>query len=118
MSIQKRTIRVSRLRLAIGLLLSAAVVLWGAYRDMHTPVVRPAGRVAVPAGGRWADPGRISHAHEGWLAVRAFEDWLDSLRRDPAGRKVYDSLLRMRPGLPDSARRAGQFFLSQENKTK
>jgi hypothetical protein len=38
------------------------------------------------------------------VARENFGPWLDSLRRDPAGGKALDSLLRARPGLADSLR--------------
>jgi len=36
------------------------------------------------------------------VGIQKFRSWLDSLRADTAGRKVYDSILQQRPGLLDS----------------
>jgi hypothetical protein len=36
--------------------------------------------------------------------VQEFRSWLDSLQKDTAGRKIYDSIRRERPGLLDSLR--------------
>jgi hypothetical protein len=44
------------------------------------------------------------------LAIRAFEHWMDSLSKDGAGRRTYDSIIRQRPGLMDSARQAEAFY--------
>lgn len=36
--------------------------------------------------------------------------YLDSLAGDPHGEKIYDSLIKARPGLPDSLRRAESYY--------
>jgi hypothetical protein len=36
--------------------------------------------------------------------IGKFRSWLDSLQADTTGRKIYDSILRQRPGLLDSLR--------------
>jgi hypothetical protein len=38
------------------------------------------------------------------IGVQKFRSWLDSLQKDTAGRKIYDSIRRERPGLLDSLR--------------
>lgn len=42
--------------------------------------------------------------------IRAFEHRMDSLRQDSLGRKEYDSICRVRPGLLDSARAAEAYY--------
>jgi len=54
--------------------------------DSILPSIRPA-----------ADPSSLE-------SIRNFRSWLDSLRADTAGRRIYDSIQRQRPGLLDSLR--------------
>ena len=44
------------------------------------------------------------------VAIRAFEHWMDSLSKDGAGWRTYDSIIRQRPGLMDSARQAEAYY--------
>ena len=47
-------------------------------------------------------------------ALRVLLHRVDSLRSDSTGRRVYDSLVRARPGMLDSARVAERFYSLQE----
>jgi hypothetical protein len=38
------------------------------------------------------------------VGIQRFRSWLDSLQADTVGRRIYDSILRQRPGLLDSLR--------------
>src|SRR5258708_39997011 len=46
----------------------------------------------------------------GWLAIRRFKDWMDSLKNDSAGRFRYDSIVHARPGLMDSVKKALEYY--------
>jgi hypothetical protein len=37
--------------------------------------------------------------------IEQFQSWLDSLQKDSAGQRIYDTILRQRPGLLDSLRK-------------
>lgn len=50
-------------------------------------------------------------ARRGLEAVRAWRRWMDSLQTTPAGEVVYDSIVRARPGLLDSAKEAEAYYL-------
>jgi hypothetical protein len=76
-----------------------------------------AGRIVAPLGRLRDSAVPMAHAHEGWVAMRAFESYMDSLRVDSAGpgRARYDSILRCRPGILDSVRKAEELFYFQEH---
>ena len=45
--------------------------------------------------------------------ISRFRQFIDSLRRSPEGKIVYDSILKTRPGLMDSVRAIEQIYYSQ-----
>ena len=70
--------------------------------------IRPAAVILTPAGGLMEDK-RLE------VVVRDFVHYWDSLRADPVGRVRYDSLMRVRPGLLDSARAVEGFIIHGEH---
>jgi hypothetical protein len=100
--------KIKRAPFVAGLFIGAAVICWCANRSMQLPLGKPGSLSPVRTAP--VTPARIAHAHEGWLAVRAFEHLMDSLRDDIAGRHRYDSILLARPGILDSAKTAEAFF--------
>lgn len=100
--------------LSIGL----AAVVWSAVRSYRKGWVKPADIAVVPLGHIREGPLRVVHAHQWWLAIRAVERVMDSLRRDSSGARVYDSILRARPGLMDSLGHAEHFFYLQDQLNK
>ena len=104
----KHHFRVSRAGFVASLFIGAAAICWCVNRSMRLPLVKSGSLSGVAPAPEM--PGRIAHAHEGWLAVRAFEHLMDSLREDSAGRRRYDSILLARPDILDSAKTAEEFF--------
>ena len=51
------------------------------------------------------------HDENDLLIIRLFLKRMDSLRRDPSGKKEYDSICHARPGLIDSALTAERYYL-------
>jgi hypothetical protein len=69
-----------------------------ALRNSHPPI--PAGQLRLshpilPSVRPPVDPSSLA-------GIQKFRSWLDSLRTDTTGRKIYDSIRQQRPGLLDS----------------
>jgi len=69
-----------------------------ALRNSHPPI--PAGQLhlshsILPSVHPLVDPSSLA-------GIQKFRSWLDSLRTDTTGRKIYDSIRQQRPGLLDS----------------
>ena len=78
---------------------------------MRQKMLLPAVTVRLPPAvvdSRWHRP--VGPDVRGLAAIRAFEHWMDSLRTDSVGRRTYDSVCRLRPGLLDSARQADAYY--------
>ena len=116
--VRRLLIRVGRVPLVIGLLIGAAVVLWTAVRSYRKVWLRPAEVIAVPLAPVRDGPLRDVHAHSWWLAIRAYEHLMDSLRKDSVGVRRYDSIIFRRPGMIDSLRQAEEFFYLQDHLKK
>lgn len=101
-------IRIRRIPLAVALALGVVLLGGSIDRTLHSSLLRQPSMVQAPLHSLNAPP--VAHAHEGWLAMRAFEHYMDSLRGDSSGRRRYDSILLARPGILDSARKAETFF--------
>lgn len=102
----KRTAKLSRRSLYVALFSFVAISL--AYNSMilvgdsGNEKIR-VGRIKVPS--VQAQPSMPSEAFVRELKrVKSFTRLMDSLYRSPNGRKTYDSIMRARPGLLDSAR--------------
>lgn len=111
-------VRVGRGPFVIGLLVGAVALGWSVVRSYRGAVLRPSGVIAVPAGRLRDGPVGVPYAHKGWLMMRAFEDRMDSLRKDSVGARVYDSIVRVRPGLMDSVRGAEEYYYLQDHLKK
>ncbi len=103
--LQRKTQGLSPRRLKTYCLLFFAVFAgwnsWIVFRALRQP------RPSIPAGQLYlshpitptvrppVDPSSLA-------GIQQFRSWLDSLQTDSAGRKIYDSIRRQRPGLLDS----------------
>jgi hypothetical protein len=99
----KKTMKM-QLAEAIGVLaLAGSVWILGNYLIYGLRPLKPTGRIVTVI---LPSPNRVDAAERRWMdrTLGILLRRLDSLRRDSAGRSVYDSLLRMRPGLMDSLR--------------
>ena len=98
----------------VVLVLAGAIWLWGDYRLCRLRPLEPAGRIVTVI---LPSPNRVGVAERRWIdrALGILLRRLDSLRRDSTGRRVYDSLMRMRPGLMDSLRAVYSFPVFLEN---
>jgi hypothetical protein len=105
----KLFIRIRRMPFVATIVLCVGLLTWSIDRTLHTAFLQQPNRVLVSPGSLTKSP-PVAHAHEGWLAMRAFEHYMDSLRQDSNGRRRYDSILSARPGILDSARKAETFF--------
>lgn len=93
-----------RMTEAIALmLLAGGIWAWGSYRIARLRLLEPPGRIVTVI---LPPINRLELVKQRWLrrAMDTFLRRLDILQRDPAGRRIYDSLLDMRPGLVDSLR--------------
>ncbi|HEV2478078.1 MAG TPA: hypothetical protein VGS79_00380 [Puia sp.] len=106
-------IRVRWLPFLLVLFLAVVLFCWSAERSFRHALSKPAGGVVVSP--RYHEQLPLSQAHVGWVAVRAWERMMDSLRVDARGRRIYDSILAARPGILDSAKKAEEFFYSHDH---
>jgi hypothetical protein len=111
---EKLLIRIRWAPFVLLLVLCVAILYLSVTRSFRQTLVKPAVVLAIPPGQREKPP-PVSQAHAGWLAVRAFERMMDSLRQDSRGASIYDSILVARPGILDSAKKAEAFFLSHDH---
>jgi hypothetical protein len=93
------------------LFLGIVVFCWSVERSFRHALGGAAGSIVVSPRYREKSP-PVSQAHVGWVTVRAWERMMDSLRLDAHGRRLYDSILAVRPGILDSAKKAEEFFYS------
>jgi hypothetical protein len=97
--------------------LGAVFLIWLGY-ELHptNPLKAPErivpAAVLLPPDRRLLLNGRERERLE--LALRRLLRHVDSLAADSAGRRVFDSLVRARPGLLDSARKAERYFSMEE----
>jgi hypothetical protein len=105
--------------LVLGLTVAGAVFSYAGHRvALATEVMkwRRPGRIVpaavLPPGGGLAGASGRDRALAQALGVLLRR--VDSLRNDSSGRRVYDSLVELRPGLLDSARVAERFYSLQE----
>jgi len=90
--------------MGVGYCLSRRVWLWVPGKIVPAAVILP------------PDPRVFRDARERerlGSAIRALLRRMDSLEADSSGRRMYDSLVRARPGLLDSARVAERFISIQ-----
>ena len=99
---------------ATGLLVAAAALVSSSIRSYRMVWRRPAEATMVRTGRIQDRSGGGAHAHHWWLAIRRVEYFLDSLRKDSAGVRVYDSVISRRPGFMDSLRQAEKFFYLED----
>jgi|SRR5580658_773699 hypothetical protein len=100
-----------------GSAIALLAICWAGTRSYRSAFLAPRDGLKLPGGlGLGGRP--IGHAHQGWLAIRAFEQYMDSLRADSAGVMKYDSILRQWPGVMDSAKVAERFFYLQDHLNK
>lgn len=52
-------------------------------------------------------------SEKSYQRLKAFQSYMDSLQRDQAGRQIYDSILRVRPGLLDSITQIESIYQQQ-----
>lgn len=45
--------------------------------------------------------------------IKRFHNYMDSLKANPAGKKIYDSIITKRPGLMDSLRQVEHYYYEQ-----
>lgn len=97
--------------LVLGLAVGGGVFSYVGHR-VSAVGFRSPGRIvpAVLSSGSALTPGDRELAR----ALRMLLRRVDSLRVDSSGRRAYDSLVRSRPGLLDSARVAERFYSLQE----
>ena len=107
-------IRVHWLPVLLVLVLGVVVLCWSVSRTFRHAFFKPAGGVVLSPRRREKPP-PFSQAHAGWVIIRGWERKMDSLRLDSHGRRVYDSVLAARPGILDSAKKAEEFFHSQDH---
>jgi hypothetical protein len=106
--------------LALGLATAAGVFSYVGHRVARATEEkewRRPGRIipaAVLLRGGGSAAASLSGDRELAGALRVLLRRVDSLRCDSSGRRVYDSLVRARPGLLDSARVAERFYSLQE----
>lgn len=73
--------------------------------------LRPAATAAVPADfTRQLFPERPLLKKTLYLRILAFQNYMDSLRRTPAGLRIYDSLLMRSPQLMDSTAQVIEYY--------
>jgi hypothetical protein len=117
----KLVIRIRRVPFLLGILAGMTLLGWSVNHSFHSGLLRgphgvlPASPKMLTPPRRQEKPPPVARAHEGWLAMRAFEHYMDSLRGDSSGRRRYDSILFVRPGILDSARKAEEFFYSHDH---
>jgi hypothetical protein len=97
----KKSMKMQMIEAIAVLVLAGAVWFLGNYLVYGLRPLASAGRIVTVI---LPSPNRVDVAERRWMdrALGILLRRLDSLRRDSAGRQVYDSLLRMRPGLMDS----------------
>jgi hypothetical protein len=110
----KKTMKMQMMEAIAVLALAGAVWILGNYMVYGLRPLASAGRIVTVI---LPPPNRVDPAERQWMdrALGILLRRLDSLRRDSAGRRVYDSLLRMRPGLMDSLRAVYTFPVFLEN---
>jgi hypothetical protein len=102
----------------VGLVIGVAVTCWSVNKGFRPVLLALPAKIEVPAAGGRVKQWRAAGAHEGWLAIRAFEHYMDSLRQGAAGARQYDSILHARPGIMDSAQEAEVYFYLQDRLKK
>jgi hypothetical protein len=115
------SLRQMKLRWPIWLWIMMATLAFSAisivsWRTMnHRAAFLPAGVIrASPFLGRQRN--NAIHREDAWkglTAIRNWRRWMDSLRTTAGGLIIYDSILRTRPGLLDSASRIENYYLQQ-----
>ena len=102
----------------VGLMIGVAATCWFSSKGFRPVLLALPGKIAVPAARVLGGRGHAAGAHEGWLAIRAFEHYMDSLRQGGAGARLYDSILHARPGIMDSAQEAEVYFYLEDRLKK
>jgi hypothetical protein len=109
---------------------AAAVVLIGLRADLtfhgrpfEMTIMGPRGRMQQVMGGRSgtgvmpgvgaSSQGKAVNRQQGLAAMRAFRLWMGSLRSDIQGIRLYDSIVKARPGLLDSVQAAYDYYENQ-----
>jgi hypothetical protein len=103
--LQRKSLTLSPLQLklcaASFVLLFASLNGWIVYHALEQPHP-PISPVQIHLSHPMMPSVRLPIDPNSMAALLKFRSWLDSLQRDTAGRKIYDSILQRRPGLLDS----------------
>jgi len=116
--LQSRTSRLSPRRLKVGVLLFVLLASGGSAWVLVGGLAHPSTQIHVPpprgpSGQAWRQPvpppddDAVRTSIE---RIEAFRRRMDSLKNDPVGRILYDSLLQARPGLFDSIGRVERMY--------
>ncbi len=98
----------------ISLLLCCSALNRKRYGGMD--LLRPAAPTIVPADfSRQLFPERPLLKRALYLRILAFQNYMDSLRKTPAGLKIYDSLLTRSPQLMDSTAQVIEYYQTIPN---